>query len=112
MATISVAQATETNEADLWGEIFKIKPQTKAVLEAADKAQEEYLKAVEKAETSDDVVRAIALLLDVRLEPPQGKRVKASTVVLKKWDANELTLPELRAFSERVAEVADGAPPQ
>jgi hypothetical protein len=106
MSRISIGQAYEPVEIDLWedngGGVFV----TEDLPRSKQKKAEKLLGAVyETEEGGEDVaVDAIGQFLDLKLVPKNGTKVKPSTLVSKKWKADELTMRQLLAFLQAVAE--------
>lgn len=100
MARVSIGQPTATYEVDLWGTIYTAKPATRSV---AKKGQA-LIERIEKATETDEAAAVYGDALDLRLEPANGKRVKASTIVKRKWEADEVTLDQLAGLLEGIAE--------
>lgn len=92
---ISIAQAYEPVEVDLWGELHKTRPITRSVEKRIDAAKEQ----VAKAETTDQGVKALAKLISLHL----GDDSIVSKIE-QKWKADELTVNQLVAFADQVAE--------
>lgn len=103
MATVSIQQAYEPVEVDLWGTVFKTIPATRSITQKLDEA----LAKIDAAGTSDSVIEAGAELLDIRLSPvkeeqpavdgkpaKRPKVVKASDVLKKKWREDAVTIPQ------------------
>lgn len=99
---VSIEQAFERPEFDLWGSVFVLRMMTRSIAEKWDKTSA----AVQTAETNDEAMLALGEQLDVVLEPSSKGQAKASTQIRKKWEADELTLQHLKWFCERVGEVA------
>lgn len=104
MTRVSIAEAVEPVEVDLWaddgGALFTVKPATRSVLKKADEVMEK----LDAIKDDEQAVGMLAEMLDLRLVPANGKRTKASTIVTRKWEADELTLPQLIRFGERLSE--------
>lgn len=93
---ISIAQAYEPVEVDLWGELHKTRPVTRTVEKAIVKANEK----LNVAETTDAQVKCLAEIIGLRLE----NSAAAAAVIDKKWKADELAVEQLVAFAERLTE--------
>lgn len=90
-------------EVELWdGHAYAIKRVTKAYSRQADAAVEVLEEAIAAAETSDEVVKALCEMFDLRLTPVGGKRTKASTLILRRWDADEISVDEIEAMAGRL----------
>lgn len=100
MARVSIAESVEPVEVDLWGSIFTVKPATRSVSRKAG----ELMEKLDEVEDDDQAVQMLAEMLDLRLVPTEGKRTKASTIVSRKWEADELTLAQLMSFGERLSD--------
>jgi hypothetical protein len=101
MARLSIAQTYEPVEVDLWGSEFHTKPATRS---SAKLGQEIQARIDAAPNDSDEAVKALAELVDLRLQPANGKRTKASTLIVRKWEADELSMPQLFAFLEDLGE--------
>lgn len=93
---IQIAQAYEPVEVDLWGELHKTRPVTRSVEKAIAKATEK----LDAAGTTDLQVKCLAEIISLRLE----RSAAAAAAIDKKWKADELAVPQLVAFAERLAE--------
>ncbi len=112
--TITAADVFENVEVDLWGAKYRLREGTRTV---ATKLIEKQV-ALDKVndEDADAVVDAMADILDVLLEPlgdESGKKVHAKTVLVKKWEANELGLDRITAITNGIqdAQADRGRPP-
>jgi hypothetical protein len=105
MSRVSIAAAPEAVEVDLWGALFYTQRVTrtrqKALAELEAKARE--LDESENTDT-DTLVELYGQILDQLLEPETGKRKKASAHITERWKADDLTIPELEDFIERLGE--------
>lgn len=108
MARIAIADAYETVEVDLWGEDYLTVDIPRSGIKKAT-ALEEKLEKVEDV-AGDVAVDLIGQLLDLKLRPANGGRSKASTVIRKKWQADELTVRQLDAFLNALREAEDTRP--
>jgi hypothetical protein len=54
----------------------------------------------------DEMARLIGAMLDVWLEPEAGKRKKPSAVIDQMWKGEQVTMPQLIALLEDIAEAA------
>lgn len=92
---ISIAQAYEPVEVDLWGELHKTHPITRSLEKKIDVVKEE----IERAETTDAAVKGFAKLIALHLGSPA-----VTAAIEKKWKADELTVAELVTFAETLAD--------
>ena len=109
--TISAAELFEDVDVDLWGAQYRLREGTRDVQMKLAKAQAvlDGLDEVEDADP-DAVVAALADVLDVLIEPlgdDGGKKVKAATVINRKWTANELGVERLTAIAESIVNAAE-----
>lgn len=89
---------------DLWGHEFNTVPVTRSVA----KRLGEHERKLSEEEDPDLVVELIAAMLDEHLKPSNGKRTKPSSIIKEKWEADELSLPQLTQLS---ADLADAGRP-
>lgn len=92
---ITLAEFTRPEVELPGGETYTITVATKAVVAAVDKIEEQ----IEAAESPDDLIAAYCELFDLRLQPVAPKQLKASKVIKRMWDANEVGLPALMRLS-------------
>lgn len=95
---VSIARNYEPVEVDLWGETFYTRARTKQL----EKQVEAIMKKFEEG-----LVKMIGQTLDHYLQPAENGDApsqKPSEVILEKFKADELTLDDLQAFSQRLAE--------
>lgn len=91
---ISIAQAYEPVEVDLWGELHKTRPITRSIEKKIDAVKEQ----IDKAETTDQAVKGLAKLISLQI----GDDGIAQTIEAK-WKADELTVNQLIAFADSIA---------
>lgn len=108
MSRISIQQAFEPVEVDLWaddgGALYNTKPVTRSV---SQKVQEIQGKAAELPDDADDAaVELLAQVFDALLVPANGGRKKPSAVVMAKWKADKVSQPELFAFVDNLTEAS------
>lgn len=106
MGRISIADSLETFEVDLWGRIFESVPVTRSVQMRATELERGEGEALE-SEEPDEIVAYLGKILDLRLKPAKGARKAASEVIAEKWQADELSIPTLLAFVQRLGEADD-----
>lgn len=92
--TISLGEALDKVEVDLFGTAFEAQPATRSLM----KESEPFERELDKADDSDDVIAAVGRLLDIRLKSANGSKRKPSTIVKEKWEADELSTGSLLAF--------------
>lgn len=107
--TITAAELFEDVEVDLWGAQFRLREGTKQVNAQLTEKQA----ALEGMDDDDPdaVVAAVAEIMDVLLEPlgdEDGKKVRAKTVLLRKWNASEIGVDRIIAISEGIKAAAEG----
>lgn len=95
MTRLSIDQGYEPVEVDLWNNDFHTRPSTRSTAKLATTITE---KLSEPGVDEDATVKLICELLDMRLVPAAGKRTKASTLIIRKWENDELSLPQLIDF--------------
>ena len=91
--SVSIVETYEPVEVDLWGTPFKTQPLTRSLDQKIDGFQDK----IDQAEDADQIVAAVAELLDIRLVPLEGTK-KASTVIKDKWKKDALTTAQLLRF--------------
>lgn len=119
--TVSIGEAYEPVEVDLWGKPYETVPATRSLaIKGApliDKLNdlrtsvdykdlglaEDADPAAVQAAITDELVKAMGKLLDLKLRPVEGTR-KASTLVREKWNADEVTLAQLETLLEDIGE--------
>lgn len=104
MPAISIARAYSPVEIDLWGAKFETVDVARSGMKKTQKLEEE-IEALETSEdTTDEIldtlVAKIGALLDVKLVAADGGKTKPSTLVAKKWKADELTLSQVAGFTD------------
>jgi hypothetical protein len=103
VARLSIASASEREalEVDLWGSVFVRVPVTRTRQRQIKELDGELQKIDEAAEDADDrAVEVMARMLDCILAAEDGGRSKPSTLILKKWKADELAFDQLAGFLE------------
>jgi hypothetical protein len=102
----SLGEAVATGEVDIFGSVFEVRPITSSVEAALNPLERKYNALLEKADstTGTSVVEAIGELLDVLLKPAEGGKSKPSKLLLEKWQADELAIPDARDLVQAVAE--------
>ncbi len=100
MTRISIAQAYEPVEVDLWGTVFETADVTRSGQKKAQALEGE----LEGTEDPDEQVELLAKLLDLKLVSTNGTKLKPSTMIVKKWKADELSPRSLFSFLDRLAE--------
>lgn len=104
---VSITAARSDVEVDLWGGLYKLIPSTRSVIKKAEGLQD---KAAE-VEDEDAAVEFLAKALDLRVKPTKKGQRKASTMVIEKWKADELSQAQLLGFLANLAEAEDEARP-
>jgi hypothetical protein len=99
VSKIKLGDSGQTIEVDLWGAGYTAAPLTKSVIAKVEKAQQR----LEAADSSNQTVKAVGALLDVRLVPTNGAG-PPSKLVQEKWDADELSMDQLLGFWQNLAE--------
>lgn len=95
-------QPFEPVDVDLWGKKFVTVLETRSVQQKAQALHDKL------ANTSDDdeAFKLLAELVDVRLKPAGQGRKKPSELIIEKWEADELSLPQLEAFIDGLVAAA------
>lgn len=99
-AKISIASGYKPLEVDLWGSPFH----TLQPIRSVSIKQADIRRRIAEEDDDDKLMALLAELLDTRLAPAEGKRTKASTLIVRKWEADELTLAQLDQFVTDVEE--------
>ncbi len=106
--TITAAELFEDVEVDLWGAKFRLREGTREVQIQLVEAQKRLEELPE--DDPDLAVEALTKVLDVLLEPlgdEDGKKVKAQTVIGRKWKANEVGLDRIAAIAEGIQSASE-----
>jgi hypothetical protein len=109
VARLSIVPAAEqeTLEVDLWGTVFHRVPVTRTRQRQIKDLDGDLQKIDESAEDADDqAVEVMARMLDCILAAGDGGRSKPSTLILKKWKADELAFDQLASFIEDIGDAA------
>lgn len=93
-------------EIGVFGKVYT----TRRVSRSVNKQINEINEKIRAAAGDDEAFEALAELMDLLLEPEKGKRKKAGDVLREKWEADELFLDQINAFSESVVEAAMSPP--
>lgn len=106
MAVAIEDHAQATTEIDLWGSLFTVVKVTKDTEPPMDKEIAAINKRAENLELGKhgNQVKVFAQKMDVLLTPAAGGKKKASTLIMAKWNANDLTIPQVDSFWESVQE--------
>lgn len=91
--TISI-QPFGSVDVDLWGHPFETVPATRSV----HRKQREISAKIDTVTDDDESVKLLAELVDLRLKPAGNGRKKASAFILEKWEADDLSVPQLEQF--------------
>lgn len=105
-------QTDERPVVDVFGKAYRLRLITRSVqksLEKVDRDLRLFMKD-EDAE-SDALVDLLAEGLDALLAPDGGHRTPVKKIVVDKWNADEVSLDELRRFSDDLQEQAVAARP-
>lgn len=108
MSRVSIAPAGDQDvlEVDLWGTVFHRVPVTRSRQRAlADLERQVQDIKEDEAGADDAAVSLMSQMLDQILKPAEGDAL-ASSLIVEKWEADELTFGRLSAFIEEVAEQA------
>jgi hypothetical protein len=97
---------------DVFERAYRLRAVTRSVekhLAAAGKKIDALMK--DDDADGDSLVTVLADVLDAMLEPEGNNRVRAKTVVMEKWKADDLSLDGLRRFADDLQEQAVTARP-
>jgi len=97
---IAVPDQVDGIVVDLWGHKYTPKPATKAL---AQETEDEVL-AIQVAVDNDEYVAAVGAFFDKKLKKAAAKTPNPSTVLKGKWDASEVTLPQIQTLTQHIAE--------
>jgi hypothetical protein len=101
MARITIDQAFEPVEVDLWGSEYRTRARTRTV----QKQVQEKLAAFYASEDDDESVKLLGEAFDAWFEPV-GDAGKPSELVASKWEADELTVGQLLGFLDSLGDEA------
>lgn len=87
-------------DVDLWGHPFETVPATRTV----HRRQREISAQIDEAGDDDASVKLLAELIDLRLKPAGNARKKASAFILEKWEADQLSVPQLEQLLDDLLE--------
>lgn len=110
MNRVSIEGSYEPVEVDLWGHTFE----TRDLSRKDEKKVEELQALAEQTDDEDEGFELVAKMLDLKLVPvsENGSRAqKASTILKRKWKAEELGSRQLVRFIENVDRAEDQARP-
>lgn len=104
--TIAIADCAKGVEVDLWGYLFNLTAVTKLTEEKIDAKLDEVDKRCKSLDftKAENQIKRFGWRMDVWLEPAPGTKKKPSTILQEKWDAGELTVPQVNSFWESVLE--------
>jgi hypothetical protein len=92
---IAIASPYEPVEVDLWGVSHKTQRVTRSLERKLDEAREE----IKKADSTDAAVKGYAKVVSIYLGD-----AKIARTIETKWKADEVTVHELVAFVDAIAE--------
>ena len=112
MSRISIEGSYQVIEVDLWGHTYETKEATRSV----HRRVRELEAKVDGTENEDEQIACLAEMFDLKLVPvahkDDGKRpVKASTLVKKKWQSDELSLTKILRFFYEIGDAEETARP-
>jgi hypothetical protein len=113
MKQIALHQAGETDVAlqgpDGKEYVYKARAMTKSLAEKLADDQQDIVKAMTDTDTGvDDVVKAEAKQLDTILHSPKRGVPKPSTLIVKLWDAEQITRQDVPRIVQEVVAAATG----
>ena len=103
---ISLGEAVTDVEVELFGVTFKALTPTRSVLKDAGELED----ALEAADNNDVSMDLIGRMLDARLKATNGGRKKPSQIIKEKWEADELSLPQIQMFVADLTEAQFARP--
>jgi hypothetical protein len=95
---VSIADAFEPVTVDLWGHEFHTVRPTRSVVQRADKLEEQ----MEQVTDTDALAGVLGDALDVMLKPCDGRRTSPSKLIGEKWQADQVTLPDVLDLTGRL----------
>lgn len=98
---VSIARTYAPVEIDLWGTKFETIDVPRSGAKKATQIEEEIDLIAADANGLDTLVDLMAQLMDIKLKKVDGTG-KPGTLIKKKWNADELTVPQLMAFMSAV----------
>lgn len=101
MAKLTLAESYEPVEVDLFGHDFVTTNVTRTTQIELGKLETLVDDATENQDV-DKMVEALAKVLDLRLKAADNKRTKPSTVIVQRWEADELNILDLVKFVEEL----------
>lgn len=115
MTRIAITDVYVPPEIDLWGDVFVLRPMTKAIEAKAAVLAETVEEKLANAKDGAEAVAVVGELLDLQLKRLEvngnGKQSKPSTILKQKWASSELSVPQLRNFFVAIGEANDEARP-
>ena len=105
MARVSMSQAYEPVEVEFFGHDFETVDVPRSGAKQATKLTEE----LEETADDDKIVELIGKLLDIKLVSTNGQKTKPSTLLKKKWNADEVSARRVMVFLQdlRLADAGD-----
>lgn len=97
----------EAVEVDLWGTIYKVVPVTRVrqrKLSDLQSALDARIEADPTGNADDEAVQLMADMLGQILEPVDGEVESASSLIVAKWEADDLDARWLFSLMERLGE--------
>lgn len=101
--------APERPEVDLFGHKYRLRPLTRSVQMALQKADKELAALTDDDDMADHAIAVLAGTFDAMLVADGDEKRKPKTVIMEKWKADELSLPALRTFGDQLEERAVAA---
>lgn len=103
MPAVSILSEYTPAEVDLWGAKYETVDLGKKGFKKLTKVQAEIETLAYDDDAVDNLVIKVGEFCDLKLVALEG-RVKASTLIKKQWDAENLTARQLASFIGRVSE--------
>jgi hypothetical protein len=96
----------EARQVDLFDRQFTLRRVTRSVQIELEKTQATLTRLINDDDaTGDALVECFASAVDALLAP-DGHRTSAQKIIVEKWNADEITLPEVRGFADQLQEDA------
>ncbi len=98
---VSITRTYSPVEIDLWGTQFETIDVPRSGAKKATALEETIDSIQASGEGLDELVGCMAELMDIKLTAVEGK-AKPGALIKKKWNADELTIPQLMSFMSAV----------
>jgi hypothetical protein len=98
---VSIARTYAPVEIDLWGQKFETVDVPRSGAKKATAIEKDIDQISADADGLDALVDLMAQLMDIKLKRVEGTG-KPGTLIKKKWNTDELTVPQLMSFMSAV----------